>query len=216
MNTNDKTVTINYAGLDFTLDFSKRGVPEIYCRGELLKPSYNKPLNRWYIQVYLGKDYASVFGAHKHAKWDVGYYSTPRYRLVAAGMEKLRNGEFDYEKFKGMQVDHIDNNPQNDVPSNLRWTTRKRNNSRKNARMMKSENYACNKHDGEIVKATKDGEERLFKNVNQCCRELGFSHVLGYRVINKSDYAKTAKGWTLEYVPLTYGVLDKSDVEEEQ
>ena len=88
-------------------------------------------------------------------------------------------------------------------------------------------NYTCNKHDGEIVKATKDGEERIFKNVYQCCRELGFSHVLGYRVINKSDYAKTAKGWTLEYVPktlyilgvqelMTYGVLEKSDVEEEQ
>lgn len=74
-------------------------------------------------------------------------------------------------------------------------------------------NYTCNKHDGEIVKATKDGEERLFKNVYQCCRELGFSHVLGYRVINKSDYAKTAKGWALEYVSLQYGILDKSDME---
>lgn len=76
--------------------------------------------------------------------------------------------------------------------------------------MMKSENYNCNRHGGEIVRATKDGEERLFKNVNQCCEELGFSHVLGYRVINKSDYAKRAKGWVLEYVPLTYGILPEN------
>lgn len=213
MNTNNKTVTINYSGMDFTLDFSKKGVPAIYYKGELLKASYNKSLKRWYIQVYLGTDYEGIQGAYRHCKWNVGYYSTPRYRLVAAGMEKLRTGEFDYAKFKGMQVDHIDNNPENDTPSNLRWTTRKRNNRRKNARRLKSKNYNCNRHDGEIVRATKNGEERLFKNVSQCCKELGFSHVLGYRVINKSDYAKTAKGWVLEYVPLTYGILDKSDVE---
>lgn len=61
MNTNiNKTVTINYSGMDFTLDFSKKGVPAIYYKGELLKASYNKSLKRWYIQVYLGKDYTEI------------------------------------------------------------------------------------------------------------------------------------------------------------
>lgn len=108
----------------------------------------------------------------------------------------------------------MDGNSTNDVPSNLRFVSRKTNNSTKRSRQLRREHYTCTRHPDHIVKATKDGEERLFKNVNQCCRELGFSHVLGYRVINKSDYAKTAKGWTLEYVPLQYGILDKSDLEE--
>lgn len=52
--TGEMVVTINYSGLDFTLDFSKKGIPEIYYKGKLLNASYNKPLKRWYIQVYLG------------------------------------------------------------------------------------------------------------------------------------------------------------------
>ena len=64
-----------------------------------------------------------------------------------------------------------------------------------------------------MVKATdiETGEVKLFKNVMQCSKALGFSHVLGYRVINKSDYAKTARGWELEYVPLQYGIINKSE-----
>lgn len=62
------------------------------------------------------------------------------------------------------------------------------------------------------MRATKDGTELLFKNVHQCAKELGFSHVLGYRVINKTDYAHKARGWVLEYVPMDYGIFDKEDM----
>ena len=40
-------------------------------------------------------------------------------------------------------------------------------------------------------------------------RGIGCSHVLIYRVLNEDDYASSAKGWKLEYVPLAYGIIDK-------
>ena len=58
--TGEMVVTINYSGLDFTLDFTKKGIPAIYYKGELLKASYNKSLKRWYIQVYLGANYEGI------------------------------------------------------------------------------------------------------------------------------------------------------------
>lgn len=39
---------------------------------------------------------------------------------------------------------------------------------------------------------------RYFKGINQAAKELGFSHVLGFKVI-RGDF-KYAKGWTLEYI----------------
>lgn len=109
-----------------------------------------------------------------------------------------------------MHIDHADNDSTNDNPSNLRITTRKKNNSRKHARLMKRLNHKATNHSNEIVKANKDGQELLFKNGMEAARELGVSHVLVYRILNKSDYAKTAKGWVLEYVPLTYGILPEN------
>lgn len=207
-NQNNKVVEITYNNLKFTVDFTKRGVPAVYYEGKLLEPHLNKNLNRYYFNIYLGKNIDfEVPGVHT-SKNGYAWYNVYQYRIVAAGMEMLRTGEFDYEKFKGLQCDHINNNSSDDKPSNLRLTTRKRNNSRKHAREMRSRNYRNTRHENQIVRAVKNGEEKLFKNVMQCCKELGFSHVLGYRVINKTDYAKTARGWTLEWVPLTYGILE--------
>jgi len=55
----------------------------------------------------------------------------PVHRLVCMAFHPIDNPQ-DY------QVDHIDNNPMNNTASNLRWVTRKFNNSRKHARQMKS------------------------------------------------------------------------------
>lgn len=133
--TNNKMVEITYNGLNFTLDFTKKGVPDVYFKGKLLRPIFNRKLGRNHFSICLPKaEYEGYPGTYISANGYGVIYHVFCYRLIAAGMEKLRTGEFDYEKFKGMQVDHIDSCSNNDNPSNLRWTTRKRNNSRKHAR----------------------------------------------------------------------------------
>ena len=53
-------------------------------------------------------------------------------------------------------------------------------------------------HKHQFVKAVRGDEVRYFKSINQAAKELGFSHVLGIKVI-RGDF-KYAKGWTLEYI----------------
>ena len=52
-----------------------------------------------------------------------------------------------------MQVDHIDCNPLNNNASNLRWVTRKFNNSRQHALKMRSENAKSTNRKDQILKA---------------------------------------------------------------
>lgn len=47
----NKATSINYKGINFEVC----GM-DIYHNGKLLKPQLNKRLNRYYVNVYLGKD----------------------------------------------------------------------------------------------------------------------------------------------------------------
>ena len=154
MNKNIKT--INYKGIEFQID----GM-DIYHNGKLLKPMLNKNLNRYYINVYLGKDkkWEKYFNKNGYA-----YIYIPRYRLIAASLVD----DFDYDYYKNLQVDHIDSCSTNDEPENLRWVSRKFNNSTKHSREMRSENYNCTNHEMDVVRATKDGVTRWFKNGYKC------------------------------------------------
>lgn len=95
-NQNNKVVEINYNNLRFTVDFTKRGVPDVYYNGKLLIPYFNRKLNRYYFNIYLGK--ITNFGVSDLYTNKDGYtwYNVYQYRIVAAGMEMLRTGKFDY------------------------------------------------------------------------------------------------------------------------
>lgn len=75
---------------------------------------------------------------------------------------------------------------------------------------MKSMNYKNVRHDNQIVKVTNlsTGKVELYKNAMRASKAIGCSHVLVYRCLNPYDYATTAYGHKVEYVPLTYGILD--------
>ena len=96
------------------------------------------------------------------------------------------------------QVDHIDGNRTRNLASNLRWVSRKFNNSRKLAKLRKSRNHCMTSHRMEFVKASNGEEVRYFKNANIASKELGFSHVLAVKVL-RGEF-KNAKGWKLEYI----------------
>lgn len=100
---------------------------------------------------------------------------------------------------KGLeQVDHIDGCRTRNCVSNLRWVTRKINNNRKSAKLLKSQNHSITQHSHQFVKASKGEEVRYFKNANRASKELGFSHVLAVKVL-RGEF-KSAKGWKLEYI----------------
>ena len=108
--------------------------------------------------------------------------------------------------FDDYQVDHIDNDLAHNSVSNLRWMTRKQNNSRKHARQMKSEHAKYTRHNGEAIFGTnkKTGETCILGiDGYEVAAKLGCSHVLVYNALNKDiPYVKTAKGWKLEWVPV--------------
>lgn len=76
--------------------------------------------------------------------------------------------DFDYDYYKNLQVDHIDSCSTNDAPENLRWVSRKFNNSTKHSRDMRSENHNYTNHEMDVLKATKGKEVRYYKNGNKC------------------------------------------------
>ena len=69
---------------------------------------------------------------------------------------------------------------------------------------MKSKNANATDRRDYVIKCTnlKTGEVDYFINGKVAAKVLKCSHVLVYRVLNKTDYAKTAKGHLLEWVDL--------------
>lgn len=119
----------------------------------------------------------------------------PVHRLVAIAWVEGRTS-------KKNCVDHINSDRTDNNASNLRWVTKKANNKTKHARKSKSSNASHQSHYNECIRAEKDGEVKYFINGHIAAKELGCTHPLIYNVINKNHWAKTAKGWKLQWVPL--------------
>lgn len=103
------------------------------------------------------------------------------------------------DDYENMQVDHIDCNPTNNNASNLRWTSRKFNNSRKHTKKMKSMNAKHTSHRNEILKGTCNDVVMYFKNGIEAAKYIGCSHVLVYNSISNKFVSK-AKNWKLEWI----------------
>ena len=115
------------------------------------------------------------------------------HRIVCQAFHPIDNPE-------EMCVDHIDNNRTRNCQSNLRWVTKKFNNSRKHARMMKSMNNRITAHPDEFVKATnkKTGEVRYFKNGTRAAKELNLDSSPIHRVLAGQGFS--VHGWYFKYI----------------
>lgn len=96
------------------------------------------------------------------------------------------------------QVDHIDNDKTNNTVKNLRWVSRKFNNSRPHAIEMRKQNHKYTRHAHQFVKAERDGEVRYFKNSSHASREFGCSNATVIKALN--GQSRTARGWVVTYV----------------
>lgn len=98
-------------------------------------------------------------------------------------------------------VDHINSNPFDNRAENLRWVTRKENNSTEHAKLLRSANAWSTNHNDEIIIATNGKQKKLFKNGIQCARALGVSGPFVYNCLNRYGSACRAKGWKLRWIP---------------
>lgn len=173
-----KTLKTIYNGIEISM--KNNNIDEIYANGELLRQWEIEELHRIYC------------GGVKQPNGK--YLFTSRSRLVAALYHGLP------KDYKHLQVDHIDSDSMNDDPSNLRWVTRKTNNSTERKRKLNTINHKVTSHRSEVIEARKDDKVKYFKNGSLAAKALDCSHVLVYNVLNKDHYAKTAKGWKLRWI----------------
>lgn len=85
-NTNDKIVEITYNGFNFTVDFTKKGVPGIYYNGKRLKPTLSKKLNRNHVTLSLPLEFMGKPGIYVSSNGYGCLYHIYTYRLIAAAM----------------------------------------------------------------------------------------------------------------------------------
>lgn len=180
--------TTNYYGTKFKVNEKTLEITaNAFCKTYL-----NTKLNRYYVS-WITED-----GTMKH---------TPRARIICQAFHPNSN-------YKHLQADHIDCDTTNDNPENLRWLTRKQNNSTEHSLQMRSKNAKCTSHLGEVIKATnrKTEEVKYFQNGKHAAEVLGCSSPLIYMVLNENNYQTTAKGWHLQYIKTT-DMPDNANVE---
>lgn len=77
------------------------------------------------------------------------------------------------EGMEKLQCDHINSNPKDNRLENLRWVTRKENNSTRHSKIMRSRNYKNTSHRGKFIKGIKDDKIMYFKNIMDASRKIG-------------------------------------------
>lgn len=106
-------------------------------------------------------------------------------------------------------VDHKDGDKENNRWDNLRWVSRKVNNTNPATWTQKIKNQKGLDHSKEVLKATRGRRVRYFYNGMQAAKALGCSHVLIYRAALHLGTARRAKGYCLRWVPFTEDLQDK-------
>ena len=100
-----------------------------------------------------------------------------------------------------LQCDHINNDRLDNRIENLQWLSRKANNSKPHAIMMRKINYNRKTHPDEFIKGTRNNETIWFINQADAASKLGCSKPAITKGLNGET--KRVQGWILQYVPRT-------------